>query len=109
MHTVVIRKDIYKKHPWVATNLYKALEEAKRICYRDLIETGALKYTLPWVVSEVEREKEIFGEDLWPYGVEPNRRTLEALTLYSFEQHLSERKLEVEELFAPNTLEMTRI
>jgi 4,5-dihydroxyphthalate decarboxylase len=42
------------------------------------------------------------GEDFWPYGVEPNRRALEALPQYLYEQHLAPRAVPVEELFAPD-------
>ena len=49
------------------------------------------------------------GQDFWPYGVEANRKTLEAMTRYSLEQGLAVRRLEVAELFAPGTLEQTRV
>ncbi len=48
------------------------------------------------------------GENYWPYGVENNRIALENATRYSFEQGLSPRKLEIEELFAPSTLEQSK-
>jgi hypothetical protein len=51
----------------------------------------------------------LMGDDFWPYGVEPNRATLEALVRYSCEQGLAERRLEVEELFAPSTLDEFRV
>jgi 4,5-dihydroxyphthalate decarboxylase len=43
----------------------------------------------------------VFGGDPWPYGVEPNRVTLEALVTYLYEQHMIARKVPIEELFAP--------
>jgi 4,5-dihydroxyphthalate decarboxylase len=49
------------------------------------------------------------GDDFWPYGVEASRETLEAATLYSYEQGLTPRKLAVEELFLPSTLDVFRI
>jgi 4,5-dihydroxyphthalate decarboxylase len=45
------------------------------------------------------------GEDIWPYGVEKNRHVLDTFLRYHYEQGLSPRKLEVDELFAPETLE----
>ena len=45
------------------------------------------------------------GRGYWPYGVENNRIALENATRYSYEQGLSSRKLDIEELFAPSTLE----
>lgn len=45
------------------------------------------------------------GEDFWPYGLEKNKATLEAEISYSYEQGLIKKKLTLEELFAPTTLE----
>ncbi|TFV83112.1 ABC transporter substrate-binding protein [Blastococcus sp. CT_GayMR20] len=106
MHTVVIRRDVYDADPWVAQSLVKAFEEAKQLVYADLVETGALKYMLPWSVAEAERTREIFGtDDFWSYGLEPNRRTLVKFLEYSKDQGLAKRHYEPEELFAPESLE----
>jgi 4,5-dihydroxyphthalate decarboxylase len=51
----------------------------------------------------------VLGEDYWSYGVEANRTTIEALTQYSFEQGLAERKLSVEELFVESTLDVAKV
>jgi len=104
MHTLVVRRAIYQQHPWIARSLYEAFDEAKRRCYRWLEETGAPKFTLTWLQAHVEAERAIFGTDHWPYGLEANRRTLEALVTYVYEQGLSERPVPVEELFAEETL-----
>jgi 4,5-dihydroxyphthalate decarboxylase len=44
---------------------------------------------------------QLFGGDFWPYGLEANRRTLEALVAYLVEQHLLAAKIPVEQLFLP--------
>lgn len=54
-------------------------------------------------------KRDLMGQDFWPYGVEPNRKTLETMTRYSFEQGLAVRKLTVEELFVPATLESIKV
>ena len=105
MHTIVLRRDVYDAYPWAATSLYEAFIKAKQWAYDQLVETDALKLTLPWVVAEVEETRRIMGHDFWAYGIEANRVSLEALPQYLFEQHLSSRVPEIEELFAPNTLD----
>ena len=105
MHTVVLREELHARHPWVAESLCKAFEEAKERAWRRLYDINALAATLPWLVTEVERTRELMGEDFWPYGVEPNRRTLETLTRYLVEQKLAERQLPLEELFVAHTPE----
>jgi 4,5-dihydroxyphthalate decarboxylase len=101
MHTIVLRKDVYEKHPWAARSLYDAFVKAKEWAYAQLMETDALKLTLPWVVAEMEETRRVMGEDFWPYGIEPNRISLEALPQYLYEQHLAPRKPSIDELFAP--------
>lgn len=109
MHVVAIKDEILEKHPWVAANLYLAFEEAKKRVYEGFNQTAALKVTLPWLTSEIENTKKLMGDDFWPYGLEPNRTTLEALINYSYEQGLIKNKLKVEDLFAKSTLEQYTI
>ena len=94
MHTVVIRRDVYEKHPWVAQSLYKAFVLAQRETYEDLYEAAALKYMLPWLLQHVEETRSMMGDDFWPYGFEPNVHALETFLRYSHEQGLSKRLLE---------------
>ena len=104
MHIVVIKREIYDRDPWVAQNLYKALCQAKEYCYHHLVETGSPKASFAWLQPMIEEEKRIIGEDWYPYGVEKNRPTLEALLQYNYEQGLSDRRVKIEELFAPATM-----
>jgi 4,5-dihydroxyphthalate decarboxylase len=104
MHTVVIKREIYDRDPWVALSLYKAFLAAKERCYRMLTETGSPKASFAWLQPMIEEEQRIFGPDWYSYGVEANRPTLEALTQYTFEHGLTDRQMKVEELFAPSTL-----
>lgn len=106
MHTLVLRAELYERHPWIARNLFQAFSAARDGAYREAYETDALKLTLPWVVDAVEETRSTMGSDYWPYGVESSRPTLEALTQYLVEQGLAERRVPVEELFAPNTLDL---
>lgn len=109
MHVLAIREELVNAHPWLATSVFKAFAEAKRLCMHELYEVTALKLTLPWVVAEAEATRAVMGEDFWPYGFEANRTTLSAAVRYSHEQDLSARRLSVEELFVPSTLEMSKI
>lgn len=106
MHIAVVRRSVYEENRWIARSLYDAFGEAKRLCYRTLSETGAPKAALVWLQSYLEHERQVFGDDSWPYGFEANRTTLEALATYVYEQGLAERLVPVESLFAPETLDM---
>ncbi|MFQ5691688.1 MAG: ABC transporter substrate-binding protein [Nitrospinota bacterium] len=109
MHLVVIKESILKEHPWVAQSLYAACCRSKDLAVQRLTSTAALGATLPWLVHEIEETRRVLGEDYWSYGVEANRKTIETLAQYSFEQGLSERKLSVEELFAESTLDVSKV
>ena len=103
MHVLVIRKDLYDRHPWVARSLYKAFCQSKDRAIQAMHISNTLACTLPWLSAEIELLKSLFGSDWWPYGIEPNRHLLETLIRYMGEQGLIDRPVKLEELFAPNT------
>ena len=99
MHTVVIRTDIFKANPWVAMNLLKAFETAKQQSIQRALDISATRFPIPWCSEYAQRARELFGDDYWPYGIEPNRSTLEAFLEYAYEQGVCHRPLQPEELF----------
>src|SRR6202012_1382888 len=101
MHLVVIRNDVYERHPFVATILYNAFCAAKDRAWEKMRFPGTLRYMLPWLTDDVEEIDDLFGGDCWPYGVEPNRPTLEALVGYMVEQGLIPEPIPIEKLFVP--------
>lgn len=105
MHTLVIRREVYEQNRWVAHSLFKAFSAAQQKAYRDLRETAALKTMLPWLAAHVEDVRREMGDDYWSYGFQPNRKVLETFLRYSFEQGLSKRLLQPEEIFVPETME----
>ncbi len=101
MHLVVIRRDVYEKHPFVATSLYNAFCDAKAIAWKKMRELGTLRYMLPWLPAEIEEIDEVFGGDPWPYGIEANRTTLEALVRFLADQGLIKAPVPIESVFVP--------
>ena len=104
MHIIVIRRDVYDRHPWVARSLYKAFCAAKDRALQNMHISNAHAYMLPWLSWEREQLRGIFGPDWWPYGIEPNRNVLESLIRYLGEQGLVKGPLKVEDIFAPSAL-----
>ncbi len=109
MHTVVLRRDVYEANRWIAQSLAKAFAQAQRIVYENLYNTAALITMLPWQIAQVEELRREFGDDWWAYGFHPNRHVLDTFLRYHHEQGLSRRRLQPEELFAPETLEAFKI
>jgi 4,5-dihydroxyphthalate decarboxylase len=109
MHLMGIKKELAEQHPWLPGSLYKAFLEAKEIALREVRAMAALNVTLPWVEAEALETARLMGDDYWRYGVKECTHEIEALTRYSFEQGLSERRLTAEDLFAPSTFEFSKI
>lgn len=101
MHLVAIRRELYEKNRWIATNLFEAIDKSKELARKRMLTTSAFCYMLPWLPEAIDDIRETFGEDCWPYGLGANRKTLEALVTYLEDQFMIERKIPIEELFAP--------
>jgi 4,5-dihydroxyphthalate decarboxylase len=106
MHTVAMREELWKESPEIAVNLFEAFQRAKLQAYERLNDLSPYKISLVWFREPLKRQREILGDDPWPYGLEKNRRVVETLMGYLFEQGLAQRKIPVDELFAPNTLSL---
>jgi len=109
MHVLALRGDVYREYPWVAVNLLKAFTHAKDRSLMRLVDTNVSRSPLPWMPARALADEELFGRDLWPYGVDANRTTLEAFLTYVYEQGLCDRVLAPEDLFAPETLSTFRV
>ena len=98
MHVVALRREVYDRDRWLAMNLFKAFDEARRRSLERAADITASFFPLPWIPDELRRARELFGADPWPYGVEANRTTLDAFLSYAFEQGVCRRRLTVETL-----------
>ena len=101
MHLVAMRRDVYERNPFIAKSLYKAMTDAKNIALKKMRDLGTLRYMLPGMAAELDEIDDVFGGDPWPYGIEPNRPTLEALVRYLAEQSLIKAPIPLDELFVP--------
>ena len=102
MHLVAIRREVYEKNPEIAKSLYDAFVKAKKLALEKMYYIGALRYMLPWLPADLDEIDEVFGGDPWPYGLEPNRPTLEAMNQYLVDQFLIEKKVDLDRLFVVN-------
>ncbi len=109
MHILGVRRDLVEKHGFLPSSILKAFTEAKDIAVRRLEDNSATKVTLPFVEEQVVRARSLMGRDYWSYGVDANRDLLETFLRHHHSQGLSKRKVEVDELFHPTTLESVKI
>jgi len=99
MHLVALRRDVHEAYPWAAMNLVTAFTQAKDRSLGRIYDTTAPKTPLPWGPDRAREAEAIFGHDLWPYGIEANRTTIDAFLGYAYEQGVCDRLLAAEELF----------
>jgi 4,5-dihydroxyphthalate decarboxylase len=101
-HLVVVKDEVLERNPEVAAHLVRVFEDAKQRAYQYWADHR--RSYLAWFGAEQEEERDLLGPDPWPYSVEKNRVALETLLDYALEQGLTERRLDIREIFAPSTL-----
>lgn len=108
MHVVGIRAAVLARDPGLARRLYEGFAEAKRVAVAEwdkALRASTLPAMIPWLPQAWEETRAVLGADPWTYGVSANRAELEAVLRWSESQHLARRRLSIEEVFAPGTLD----
>jgi 4,5-dihydroxyphthalate decarboxylase len=109
MHLITIRRTAFEQHPWIAVNLFKMFDEAKRRCLDRLRDFTCARIPLPWAAAIADEISADYGPDPYPYGVEASRPTLEAFCRYAHDQGVTHRRMSVEELFPREVAAMARV
>lgn len=99
-HGVVVRRSVADAHPWVPLNVYSAFVRAKEIAARHRIESLE-----PYFDAGLVDRKQL-ASDLTPYGFAANRRDIGILCEYLYEQGLTSRVVQPDEVFAASTLDL---
>lgn len=115
MHTIVLWRSLVERDPSLAVSLHRAFVEAKTIA------AAGIRCPTRYVLAEEEREwidnlsaadrRLFFGDpaapnDPWSYSLVKDRKTVETFLQYAFEQGVMHRRFEVEDLFAPGTIDL---
>jgi 4,5-dihydroxyphthalate decarboxylase len=103
MHVVAFKDAVLEQNPRLARGVMDAFEKAKEVCRRCYDDPNWSR--LAWGRHLFEEERRLLGDDPWPYGVSKNRANLERFMAYSADQGLMEKKLAVEDLFAPSVMD----
>lgn len=101
MHLVGIRNDLLEKDPSLAGRLYNAFEAARQHAVQELNQVAYIYVMLPWLFDHMKEIKEIMGDDYWTYGIEKNRKVIETMCRYSYEQGMAKKQFTAEDIFAP--------
>lgn len=101
-HGMVVKRTVFERHPWVAINILKALNEANDIA--DAQRGLHVAYHLETGLVPPEYRKAL-ATRLVAHGLKANRATLETAAKYSNQQGLTPRVVAMDELFAANVLD----
>jgi 4,5-dihydroxyphthalate decarboxylase len=102
-HTVVVRRTLLEKYPWLALNLYAAFAAARADVVRGGQDLLAPYYATGLIGADARRA---LVTDPMAYGVKASRKVLETIARYVHEQGLAARRVGLEELFAPSTMDL---
>lgn len=105
MHVLAVRKSLAEQHPHVPAALFELFSQAKRQARQRFVQLPSL--VTAWPGYALEQEHAVFGGDPCPYGLDANRDTLNSFIEYCEAQGICERNLSPEELFAPETWDLT--
>jgi 4,5-dihydroxyphthalate decarboxylase len=109
MHVIAMRRAVFERYPWVAMNLFKAFEQAKERSLERIRDLTASRIPVPWAAAIAEEWSKGFGGDSFPYGLEPNRKTLEAFCRFAHDQGVTAKKLTPDDLFPKEVRASVRV
>ena len=103
-HGMVVRRSLFENHPWIALNVYSAFLKAKQAIALQAAET--LEPFFDTGIIDADTEKSVRTADPLGYGIKKARRELETISQYINEQGLTDHRVAIEDVFAPNTLDL---
>ena len=101
-HTVAIRDELLEENPDIAVQVFNAFSESKNRYVADL-KSGRISDLT--AVDKVHLAAMEVIDDPLPYGIEPNRHTLEGLMGHAATQRIIPGPMPLEDLFAKNVLD----
>ena len=106
MHLLVLNRASYGKNRWIARNIMHAFNLAKQRSVARLAERAVSYIPMAWGSEDYAQmnERMFTGQDPWPYGLSASRPTIETFLNYCYQQGITSRLFEPEEIFAPETL-----
>lgn len=108
MHAVVVKKELAAEQPGIVRSVYQAFCAAKDAAAQQLL--GGMTFNnmavmIPWLTELIGDDRDLLGEDWWPYGIAANRAAIDACLRYHHEQGVTRRRWTIEELFVPDLLD----
>ena len=109
MHVIAMRRAVFERYPWAAMNLFKAFDEARERSLERIGDLTASRIPVPWSAAVVSEFAKGFGADPFPYGLEANRKTLDAFCRFSHAQGITAQRLTPDDLFPKEVRASVRV
>ncbi|MBX9758617.1 MAG: ABC transporter substrate-binding protein [Beijerinckiaceae bacterium] len=102
-HAMVIKRELHEKYPWAGVNIYHAFMSAK--AETDYVAEKTMRDYVSCGLVEPKAAK-MFSANPKAYGLRATRNVIETISQFVHEQGLTDRRVGVDELFAPATLDL---
>jgi len=109
MHVIAMRRAVFERYPWAAMNLFKAFDEAKERSLERIRDLTASRIPVPWSAAITDEFAKGFGADPFPYGLEANRKTLDAFCRFAHAQGVTAKRLTPDDLFPKEVRASVRV
>ena len=98
-HIVTLKQSFVDKHPNAPVALLKAFRQSRDVAFDRLMGPDPQIIVYSWMAAAVAEQRELMGDNYWPYNVKDNVKALEAITQYGHEQGLSPTRIDYKTFF----------
>jgi 4,5-dihydroxyphthalate decarboxylase len=102
-HHVIVQNRVLRDHPWAALELMRAFQRSKEVAYER--QKAAIKAFFVYEGSDFSDQANVYGEDLFPIGMQAMGKTAQRMIQGSLEQGLLRKDLKLEDVYFRTTLE----
>jgi 4,5-dihydroxyphthalate decarboxylase len=99
-HFITVKSDLIAARPGILRDLWAAFKEAKQILLDRLNGPGPFSNEEQSLIQL----KSIVGDDPLPYGVAANRKAIEMVAQFAYDQRIARKVYSIEELFLPEVM-----
>ena len=102
-HHVIVQNRILREHPWVALELFKALQRSKEVAYERARQAQSAYLYFPG--NDFQEQASSLGEDPFPIGIRAMGKNVQRAIQASLEQGLLTKPLQLEDVYFRTTLD----
>lgn len=100
-HVVTLKREFVERYPEAPVALLEAYRRARDEALNRIEGSDPVFLTISWAAVNLAEQRELMGEHYWPYNIDDNRRSLDAMLEYSHQQGITKSKLDLDSFFDP--------